>query len=366
MASIQARDLRYTYRGATAPSVSGADLDIEDGEAHALLGASGAGKTTLLNLLAGLFFPDSGQLKLNGEDVSERSGRERNIAQVFQFPVLYPAMNVRENLAFPLRARGWRKANALARVKEVATLLDVTALLHQRVQRLSLFEKQLVAIGRALVRPDVSVVLLDEPLTAVEPSIKWRLRAALKTVQRELGLTMVYVTHDQVEALTFADRISMLMDGRILQTGSPQRLYEQPHTAVVATFIGSPGMNLVSAQVRDQWFVVAGQLLAPAPGVSDGVCQIGFRPEWAHVRVDRESDEQFALPVNLTGWRAMGAVGNRTDALLTLDHGGETLFVHQSGDEPPPPQCRLYIDTARMVAYRNGVLLARPTGNDAA
>ena len=264
MARITLADLGFRYPGATEDTLSGLNLDIAEGEAHALLGASGAGKTTLLNLLSGLLAPTRGRLEFDGEDVSLASGRERNVAQVFQFPVLYESLSVAENLAFPLEVRGAARTEITERVDYICAELDIGGLRTRKPGSLSLFEKQLVAVGKALVRPDVSMVLLDEPLTAVEPRVKWRLRQSLRKVQADLGVTMIYVTHDQTEALTFADRVSVMAEGRILQTGTPEDVYLAPEHEFVGHFVGSPGMNFVPSS---------------ALGVSGGD-QVGFRPEW--------------------------------------------------------------------------------------
>jgi glycerol transport system ATP-binding protein len=265
MARITLNDVGFRYPEATHDTLCGLNLDIANGEAHALLGASGAGKTTLLNILSGLLIPTSGQLLLDGRDVSQLAGRARNVAQVFQFPVLYPSLTVAENLAFPLRTRGASATEIADRVDYLCDELSISELRERKPQALSLFEKQLVAVGKALVREDVSLVLLDEPLTAVQPKIKWRLRQTLRKVQRDLGVTMIYVTHDQTEALTFADRVSILTDGGILQTGTPAEVYQAPEHEFVGHFVGSPGMNFVPNS---------------ALGVAAGE-RLGFRPEWA-------------------------------------------------------------------------------------
>jgi glycerol transport system ATP-binding protein len=265
MARITLNDVGFRYPNATQDTLSSLNLDIANGEAHALLGASGAGKTTLLNLLSGLLTPTSGQLLLDGRDVSQLAGRARNVAQVFQFPVLYPSLTVAENLAFPLRTRGADATKIADRVDYLCDELSISELRGRKPRALSLFEKQLVAVGKALVLEDVSLVLLDEPLTAVQPKIKWRLRQTLRKVQRDLGVTMIYVTHDQTEALTFADRVSILTDGGILQTGTPAEVYQAPEHEFVGHFVGSPGMNFLPNS---------------ALGVSAGE-RLGFRPEWA-------------------------------------------------------------------------------------
>ena len=217
-------------------------MDISHGEAFSLLGASGAGKTTLLNLLSGILQPTQGRIFFDDVEVTGLPGRDRHLSQVFQFPVLYQSMTVRENLAFPLTTRGSRmsRVDIEARVKAVADELNIGAILKRSAKGISLFEKQLVAIGRALIRPDVSMVLLDEPLTAVEPSVKWRLRQTLKQAQQDLGVTMVYVTHDQTEALTFAERVAVLANGYILQTGTPDDVYQNPAHEFVGHFWAVP------------------------------------------------------------------------------------------------------------------------------
>lgn len=281
MANIILDELGFAYPGALEPTLLPLSVEIKDGEAFALLGASGAGKTTLLNLLSGLLVPTTGRILFNGVDVSSQSGSERNLAQVFQFPVLYESLTIADNLAFPLRARkavnGFSAVDIASRVAKIAGELEIENLLKRKPKTLSLFQKQLVAIGRALMRPDVSVVLLDEPLTAVEPRTKWQLRQSLKRLQEELGVTMIYVTHDQTEALTFADRVAVMADGKILQTASPQEVYEQPAHEFVGFFIGSPGMNFVA---------IDSAIPAPmyaASGVDQYAQRIGFRPEWARL-----------------------------------------------------------------------------------
>jgi glycerol transport system ATP-binding protein len=265
MARITLENIGFRYPGATENTLEGLNLDIANGEAHALLGASGAGKTTLLNLLSGLLSPTAGKLLFDGRDVSQLAGRARDVAQVFQFPVLYESLSVAENLAFPLKTRGVAPRQIKNRVDYICDELAISALRKNKPSSLSLFEKQLVAVGKALVRSDLSLVLLDEPLTAVEPRIKWRLRQTLRKVQEDLGVTMIYVTHDQTEALTFADRVSVLTAGGILQTGTPAEIYQAPGHEFVGHFVGSPGMNFVPNS---------------ALNVSIGD-RLGFRPEWA-------------------------------------------------------------------------------------
>ena len=350
LAAIRISGLHHRYEPGAAPVLEGVDLELGDGEAHAVLGGSGAGKTTLLHLLAGLLRPSAGSIEFDGREVTGVSPAERHVAQVFQFPVLYPALDVAGNLGFPLVNRGWSAAAVRRRVGEVAERLSIAALLVRKPKTLSLFEKQLVAIGRALVRPDVALVLLDEPLTAVEPAAKWRLRQALKAVQGELGLTMIYVTHDQTEALTFAGRITLLHHGKVLQTGSPQALYERPAHEAVARFIGSPGMNLVDGEVSAGSIHLDGQPLGPTLA-ADGRCTLGFRPEWAEVG-------NQGTPVTVRSTRALGTLGGAATGLVTAELGGKVIHVQQALNGLVGDQAHLHIDPARILIYRDGWLLA--------
>lgn len=301
MARITLENIAFRYPGASEDTLSGLNLDVADGEAHALLGASGAGKTTLLNLLSGLLSPTAGRLCFDGEDVSRASGRDRNVAQVFQFPVLYDSLTVGENLAFPLEVRGIPAGEIASRIDTICDELGISDLRSRKPGPLSLFEKQLVAVGKALVRPDVSMVLLDEPLTAVEPKVKWRLRQTLRKVQADLGVTMIYVTHDQTEALTFADRVSVLTGGRIVQTGTPEEVYSTPGHEFVGHFVGSPGMNFVPAATLGM----------------TSVERLGFRPEWATL------DEQGPVAGVVTRLRTVGTRGGLPWGITVLqtEHG---------------------------------------------
>lgn len=301
MARITLENIGFCYPGATQDTLNGLHLEIADGEAHALLGASGAGKTTLLNLLSGLLSPTAGKLLFDGRDVSKTAGRARGVAQVFQFPVLYESLSVAENLAFPLQTRGANVAEVADRVDYICDQLAISELQRRKPNSLSLFEKQLVAVGKALVREDLSLVLLDEPLTAVEPRIKWRLRQTLRKVQEDLGVTMIYVTHDQTEALTFADRVSVLTAGGILQTGTPAEIYQAPGHEFVGHFVGSPGMNFVP---NDALNVSLGE-------------RVGFRPEWAVL------DDSGQVKGVVTRTRIQGTRDSVPYGLVTLatEHG---------------------------------------------
>ena len=221
-----------------------------DGEAYALLGASGCGKSTLLNIISGLLPPSEGQILFGDRDVTDMTTAERNIAQVFQFPVVYDTMTVRDNLAFPLKNRGAPADYIRQRVQSIAQMIGMEAELDRRARGLTADAKQKISLGRGMVREDVNAILFDEPLTVIDPHMKWALRTQLKELHQQFGHTMIYVTHDQTEALTFADKVVVMHDGRVVQMGTPEELFETPAHTFVGYFIGSPGMNLLPARIE--------------------------------------------------------------------------------------------------------------------
>jgi len=286
MARIDLVDLAHSYNGDRAPTESFAlkpvTMTWRQGGAYALLGPSGCGKTTLLNLISGIVTPSRGKILFDGRDVTPLSTQKRNIAQVFQFPVIYDTMTVGQNLAFPLKNRGVPKGEIDKRVAEIAKLLDLTADINRKATRLTADAKQKISLGRGLVRSDVAAVLFDEPLTVIDPELKWQLRSKLKALHRELDLTMIYVTHDQTEALTFADTVVVMHDGRVVQSGTPAELFEKPEHTFVGYFIGSPGMNIVPAQVSGREARIDGHRIAlnrSYSGLNGGKIEIGVRPE---------------------------------------------------------------------------------------
>jgi glycerol transport system ATP-binding protein len=291
MARIDLVDLAHSYGGQQAASGSYAlkpvTMTWRQGGAYALLGPSGCGKTTLLNLISGIVAPSHGKILFDDVDITPRSTQQRNIAQVFQFPVIYDTMTVGQNLAFPLRNRGVPKAQIDARVAEIARLLDLTPYLNRKATRLTADAKQKISLGRGLVRSDVAAVLFDEPLTVIDPELKWQLRSKLKALHRELDLTMIYVTHDQTEALTFADTVVVMHDGRVVQSGTPAELFDKPAHTFVGYFIGSPGMNIVPAEVSGREARVAGHTLSLSrsyDGLPAGAkIELGVRPEFVAV-----------------------------------------------------------------------------------
>ncbi|ABE41286.1 ABC transporter related [Rhodopseudomonas palustris BisB5] len=292
MARIDLVDLAHSYLvgdnlPAAAYALKPVSMTWRQGGAYALLGPSGCGKTTLLNLISGIVTPSRGQIQFDGRDVTRLSTRERNIAQVFQFPVIYDTMTVRENLEFPLKNRGVPKPEIDARVAEIADLLDLTPHLKRKATRLTADAKQKISLGRGLVRSDVSAILFDEPLTVIDPHLKWELRSKLKALHRALDLTMIYVTHDQTEALTFADTVVVMHDGRVVQSGTPEELFDRPAHTFVGYFIGSPGMNIVPAQIRGREALIDGHTITLTRGYdhlpAGAKIEIGVRPEFVRL-----------------------------------------------------------------------------------
>src|SRR5210317_1715899 len=220
----------------------------ENGKRYAILGPSGCGKTTMLNIVSGLVRPSAGSILFDDKDVTDLKTESRNIAQVFQFPVIYNTMTVYENLAFPLKCRDFSKDKIDKRVKSVADTLNLESFLNSPARKLTVDQKQLISLGRGLVREDVAAVLMDEPLTVIDPDLKFRLRRKLKEINEEFKTTLVYVTHDQNEAMTFADNIIVMSEGEVVQAGTPKELFERPNTTFVGYFIGSPAMNLYECQ----------------------------------------------------------------------------------------------------------------------
>ena len=294
-------------------------MSFRDGGAYALLGPSGCGKTTLLNIVSGLLVPSRGTVQFDGRDVTHTTPQQRNIAQVFQFPVIYDTMTVAQNLAFPLKNRKVGQAQIRQRVGEIAEMLEMSHQLDQRAAGLSADQKQKISLGRGLVRPDVAAVLFDEPLTVIDPHLKWQLRRKLKEIHHQLKLTLIYVTHDQVEALTFAEEVLVMTRGRTVQIGTAEALYERPAHTFVGHFIGSPGMNFLPASVSAGRLTVAGRLLATPAALSlpDGELKLGVRPEYV---APVAADTPGALPVQVTRAQDVG-----THVMLTGTIAGSTI-----------------------------------------
>lgn len=330
-------------------------MTFEDGGAYALLGPSGCGKTTLLNIMSGLLAPSQGSVRFDGVDVTRHSPQARNIAQVFQFPVIYDTMTVAENLGFPLRNRQVPKAQIDKRVGEIAEMLEMSAQLNQRAANLAADEKQKISLGRGLVRPDVSAVLFDEPLTVIDPHLKWQLRRKIKQIHHDLKLTMIYVTHDQVEALTFAEQVVVMTRGKAVQMGSAAQLFERPSHTFVGHFIGSPGMNFLSAQVNQNGLQLGTTLLAQAAGQSlpSGDLKLGVRPEYVALVAAHTAG---ALPMTVTQVQDVG-----THVMLSASFAGQIVKARLASNAThlsPGESVWLQVMTEHTCFYKNEEIVA--------
>ena len=300
MAKITLDNLAHSYlaqpSGPEDYALKELNHDWADGEAYALLGASGCGKSTLLNIISGLLRPSHGRVLFDGQDVTDAPTADRNIAQVFQFPVVYDTMTVRENLAFPLKNRRLPADEIARRVQKVGAMIDMEAELDRKARGLTADAKQKISLGRGMVREDVNALLFDEPLTVIDPHMKWELRTQLKKLHNDFGHTMIYVTHDQTEALTFADKVVVMHDGRVVQIGTPQELFERPAHTFVGYFIGSPGMNLFDAQLDGTRARIGDSVIElGAHYEAPGRVQIGVRPEFVRLKAGGDG-----LPARVT------------------------------------------------------------------
>ena len=307
MSKITLNELSHSYLKSQSKdedwAIRNVNIDWEDGGAYALLGPSGCGKTTLLNIISGLIIPTRGKILFNDEDITEKNPVERNIAQIFQFPVIYDTMTVFENLAFPLRNRKIPEEEITRKVNEIAEMLELTSTLHKRASGLTADGKQKISLGRGLVRSDVNVIMFDEPLTVIDPHLKWVLRSKLKELHQKIKRTMIYVTHDQTEALTFADQVVVMHEGQIVQTGTPVELFEKPKHTFVGHFIGSPGMNILPCEINKGAVAVNGTKIETSNSKIDNSnfskIEIGVRPEF--ISFNKEGLPVKILNVSNTG-----------------------------------------------------------------
>ena len=293
-------------------AVKGVDIAIPSGEFTVLVGPSGCGKSTLLRCIAGLEEVDGGRIEIGGRDVTYARPRDRDIAMVFQSYALYPFMSVYENIAFGLRARKMEDGEIRKRVGRAAEMLNITSLLQRRPRELSGGQRQRVAIGRAIVR-DARIFLFDEPLSNLDAQLRDEMRVEIKRLHKELKRTMIYVTHDQIEAMTLADRIVLLRDGNIEQQGAPLDLFDRPKTRFVAEFLGSPRMNMLPAQLSNGVLGIGTSVVLPVPGAKNATVRqllLGIRPQ--HIfragrapKTDRSVFHVTADLVQITGTRAL-------------------------------------------------------------
>jgi glycerol transport system ATP-binding protein len=352
MATITLKDLAHTYFDPSRSDVEWAvkklSLEWTDGGAFALLGPSGCGKTTLLNIMSGLIVPTQGSVFFGDSDVTELSPVERNIAQVFQFPVVYDTMSVYDNIAFPLRNRGMPESEIAPRVQEIAEMTELTPMLKQRAAGLTADGKQKISLARGLVRPDVNLVMFDEPLTVIDPHLKWVLRSKLRELHQRVRTTMIYVTHDQTEALTFADQVVVMNAGEVVQIGTPRELFEQPRHTFVGHFIGSPGMNVLPVALDNGKPVFAGQPIAVANPVEDGSgkLELGVRPEFVRLAAS-------GIPATITGVADAGRY-----RIVDAEAGGARIrLLVDEGTPIPADTTHLMFDPAQTRLYRDGWLV---------
>ncbi|GGX74663.1 ABC transporter ATP-binding protein [Saccharospirillum salsuginis] len=339
MAQITLNTLAHTYtdqpRGPEDYAIREMVHVWEQGGAYALLGPSGCGKSTLLNIISGLLEPSNGEVLFDGKRVNELRPEERNIAQVFQFPVVYDTMTVYDNLAFPLRNVGVPEHKVKSKVYEVAEILELTEQLKRKAKGLSADQKQKVSMGRGLVRDDVSAILFDEPLTVIDPQLKWKLRRKLKQIHEQFNITMVYVTHDQLEASTFADKIAVMYEGQIVQFGTPRQLFENPAHTFVGYFIGSPGMNFFEAEVTPEHLRFGQSILPASRHMLDylhehGIHKVtmGIRPEFVHVW-EGKNDDAYEVDVDFV--EDLG-----TYKILSFKFHGQVMKARLSEDQKVP------------------------------
>ncbi|MDT4936435.1 MAG: multiple sugar transport system ATP-binding protein [Pseudonocardiales bacterium] len=319
MAVVQYVDAVRRYPGTPTPAVDRLSLDVADGEFMVLVGPSGSGKSTALRMVAGLEDVDSGAIHIGGADVTLTPPKDRDIAMVFQNYALYPHMSVADNMAFALKLKGVSRVERLAKVREAAALLDLEKYLDRKPKALSGGQRQRVAMGRAIVR-EPSVFLMDEPLSNLDAKLRVETRANIAALQSRLGTTTIYVTHDQVEAMTMGHRVAVLRDGMLQQVDTPRNLYDRPANAFVAGFIGSPSMNVRTATIVPGGAQLAGVTVELDAAVLSAVAgreriTLGIRPESFEVTGDASG---FALQVSL------------------VEELGADAFVYGSlpGDEP--------------------------------
>ena len=331
MAKITLKNLSHSYLKTQSESLDWAvrdvNIDWNDGGAYALLGPSGCGKTTLLNIISGLINPTKGDVLFDDKTITSLNPVERNIAQIFQFPVIYDTMTVYDNLAFPLRNRKVDEKKIKSKVQEIATMLELSATLDNRASGLTADGKQKISLGRGLVRSDVNAIMFDEPLTVIDPHLKWILRSKLKELHQKINRTMIYVTHDQTEALTFADQVVVMHEGQIVQTGTPVELFEKPKHTFVGYFIGSPGMNVHPCKIENGKVILNGKKIETHKNVKKNSflkTEIGIRPEFISFSKD-------GIPVKVLSTSNTG----RYKIVDTISDSGKIKIIAKPNESIP-------------------------------
>jgi sn-glycerol 3-phosphate transport system ATP-binding protein len=352
MATVDIRAVRKTYPGQTAEVIKGISAEVADGEFLVMLGPSGCGKSTLLRMVAGLEAITAGEIAIGGRVVNGLEPKDRDIAMVFQNYALYPHMSVYDNIAYGLRIRGLSKAEIDGKVREAATLLEIAPFLDRKPRNLSGGQRQRVAMGRAIVR-DPQVFLFDEPLSNLDAKLRTQMRVEIKRLQDRLGVTSLYVTHDQVEAMTLADRLMVMNAGGAEQVGTPMEVYHRPASVFVAGFIGSPAMNFLPGRIAASGEAVdlpGGETLNAARplGAPGRPVTVGIRPE--HLALDPAAPAGAALHVTAEMVEALGAdtlvharVGADASSLLARLPGSATVRTgDRMGFRVPPEELHLF------------------------
>ncbi len=355
MSKISLKNLRHSYQAEPGPDSEWAlnemSVDWSDGGAYALLGPSGCGKTTLLNIISGLIEPSVGEVWFGDENVTQLPPDQRNIAQVFQFPVVYDTMSVYDNLAFPLRNRQVPEPDVDKKVREIAAMLDLSETLMTRAAGLTADGKQKISLGRGLVRSDVNVIMFDEPLTVIDPHLKWILRSKLKELHQRIKTTMIYVTHDQTEALTIADQVVVMQAGTVVQIGTPVELFERPKHTFVGHFIGSPGMNVLPCQLDNGRPVYGGQTLEIASPISQRAngarLELGVRPEFVQLA-------DAGIPVRITKVSDAGRFN-----IVDTQHGDDSIkLLVPTGETLPAGTAHLKFDPTHTQVYADDWMIS--------
>ena len=328
MATVKFDNATRIYPGNDKPSVDKLNIDIEDGEFLVLVGPSGCGKSTSLRMLAGLEEVNGGKIWIGDRDVTDLSPKDRDVAMVFQNYALYPHMSVADNMGFALKTAGTDKAEIRKRVEEAAKILDLTQYLDRKPKALSGGQRQRVAMGRAIVRSP-QVFLMDEPLSNLDAKLRVQTRTQIASLQRRLGVTTVYVTHDQVEAMTMGDRIALLKDGLLQQCATPREMYDRPANLFVAGFIGSPAMNLLSVPVTESGVKFGNHTLDVARGDVAGAGSqviVGVRPEDVEVTSNPDGLELVIDVVEELGADAY-IYGTPTDKSIAIEGSGDDALA---------------------------------------
>lgn len=354
MASVTFDKATRIYPGSDHPAVDKLDLEIADGEFLVLVGPSGCGKSTSLRMLAGLEDVNSGRIFIGDRDVTNVQPKNRDIAMVFQNYALYPHMSVRDNMGFALKIAGRPKAEIRERVDEAAKILDLEPYLDRKPKALSGGQRQRVAMGRAIVRKP-QVFLMDEPLSNLDAKLRVQTRTQIASLQRSLGVTTVYVTHDQTEALTMGDRIAVMKDGVLQQVGTPRDMYEHPANRFVAGFIGSPAMNLATFKLEGDVATLAGaKIRLPKATVDaiipedDGKVVIGFRPEGLRPATE---DTEYTIPISVDLVEELGSdayvyghlEGTGDDTGL-IEVGAQQVVVRVAPNSAPPAGSKMKVE----------------------